>query len=138
MTKESSPKHKNLLPNEEGLAMVNLCYEQRTLLKTSRRTKCLIHLLHGTFYMKRGKGRCYKIICLYCLSVLFINEENIMLQIIVFRGCWCIFMLHAVRFPHTLQASCLSLHHFVLKRHGFSVISQWSKAPKCTGFVKER
>ena len=39
MTKESSPKHKKWLPNEKGLAAVNLCYEQRTLLKTSRRTK---------------------------------------------------------------------------------------------------
>ena len=94
MTKESSPKHKKWLPNEKGLATVNLCYEQRTLLKTSRRTKCLIHLLHGTFYIKRGKGRCYKIICLYWLSVLFIKQENVMLQIVLFWGCWSIFVLY--------------------------------------------
>lgn len=93
MTKESSLKHKKWLPNEKGLATVNLCYEQRTLLKTSRRTKCLIHLLNGTFN-KRGKGRCYKIICLYWLSVLFINQENVMLQIILFWGCWSIFILY--------------------------------------------
>lgn len=90
MTKESSPKHKKWLPNEKGLAAVNLCYEQRTLLKTSRRTKCLIHLLHGTFYIKRGKGRCYKIIILSLLVVSFVHKarerhvaNNLLLRVLV-------------------------------------------------------
>lgn len=56
MTKESSPKHKKWLPNEKGLAAVNLCYEQRTLLKQAEGLNALFIFSMGHSTSKGEKG----------------------------------------------------------------------------------